>query len=48
MGWIGVIEKLEEFDELAAAMAILDQSVNLIGEQVDAAWRSWQRSSESR
>src|SRR5215831_15048768 len=32
MGRIGGIEKLEEFDELAAAMAILDQGVNLAGE----------------
>ena len=36
MGLIGGIEKLEEFDELAAAMAILDQGVNLAGEQIDA------------
>jgi hypothetical protein len=37
-GWAGIggIEKLEEFDELAAAMAILDQSVNLTGVQIDA------------
>jgi hypothetical protein len=35
-GRIGGIEKLEEFDEFAAAMAILDQSVNLTGEQIDA------------
>jgi hypothetical protein len=40
MGRIGVIEKLEEFDELAAAMAILDQSVNLTGEQIDAGQRA--------
>src|SRR5712672_2345870 len=36
MGRIGGIEKLKEFDELAAAMAILDQGVNLTGEQIDA------------
>ena len=36
MGRIGGIEKLEEFDELAAAMAILDQGVNLTAEQIDA------------
>jgi hypothetical protein len=37
-GWAGIggIEKLEEFDELAAAMAILDQSVNPTGVQIDA------------
>src|SRR5271155_5382983 len=28
VGWIGGVEKLEEFDEFAAAVAILDQSVN--------------------
>ena len=37
VGWIGGVEKLEEFDEFAAAVAILDQSVNCAGEQVDAA-----------
>jgi len=26
MGWIGRVEKLEELDELAAAVAILDQT----------------------
>ena len=36
MGRIGGIEKLEEFDELAATMAILDQGVNLAGQQIDA------------
>jgi len=29
MGWIGRVEKLEKLDELAAAVAILDQAVNL-------------------
>ena len=33
MGRIGGVEKLEEFDEFAAAMAILDQGVNLAGER---------------
>src|SRR5208337_4096220 len=35
VGRIGGVEKLEEFDEFAAAVAILDQSVNRAGEQVD-------------
>ena len=35
VGWIGGVEKLEEFDEFAG-VAILDQSVNRAGEQVDA------------
>jgi hypothetical protein len=35
MGWIVGIEKLKEFDELAAVMAIPDQGVNLTGEQID-------------
>src|SRR6201994_457816 len=34
-GRIGGIEKLEEFDELAAAVAVLDQGVDLPGEQID-------------
>ena len=29
VGWIGGVEKLEEFDKFAAAVAILDQGVNL-------------------
>ena len=37
MGWIGRVEKLEKLDELTAAMAILDQGVNLTGQQIDAA-----------
>ena len=37
MGRIGGIDKLKELNELAAAMAILDQGVNLTGEQIDAA-----------
>ena len=36
MRWIGRVEKLEELDELAAAVAILDQSVNLPGQQIEA------------
>ena len=36
MARIGGIDKLEEFDELAAAMAIPDQHVNLTGQQIDA------------
>ena len=36
MNRIGRVEKLEEFDELAAAVAILNQGVNLTGEQIDA------------
>ena len=34
-GRIGGIEKLEEFDELAAAVAIFDKRVDLAGEQID-------------
>src|SRR6059058_2348104 len=34
-GRVGGIEKLEEFDELAAAMAISDERVDLSGEQID-------------
>ena len=33
---IGAVEKLEEFDKFAAAMAILDQGVDLAGNEVDA------------
>ena len=33
---VGGVEQLEEVDELAAAMAILDQGVDLAGQQVDA------------
>src|SRR5215469_10571534 len=36
MARIGGIDKLKEFDELAAAMAILDKGVNLTGQQIDA------------
>ena len=34
-GRIGGIEKLEEFDELAAAVALPDDLVDLAGEQID-------------
>src|SRR5262249_49906377 len=34
--WIGPIEELEELDELAAAVTIPDQGVNLAGQQIDA------------
>jgi hypothetical protein len=33
---IGGVEKLEEFDEFPAAMAILDQRMDLAGDEVDA------------
>jgi len=36
IGRIRRIEKLEEFDELAAAVAILDHGVDLAGDQIDA------------
>jgi hypothetical protein len=36
MGRIGGIEKLEKFDEFAAAMAVLDEGVNLASQQIDA------------
>src|SRR5271166_3531927 len=35
-GRIGGVEKLEEFDEFAAAMPILDQRMDLAGDEVDA------------
>ena len=34
-GRVSGIEKLEEFDELAAAVAVFDQGVDLAGEQID-------------
>src|SRR6185295_269790 len=34
-GRISDVEKLEEFDELPAAMAVPDQGVDLAGEQID-------------
>ena len=33
---IGGVEKLEEFNEFAAAVAVLDEGVGLAGEQIDA------------
>jgi len=36
MARIGGIDKLKEFDELAAAMAVPDQGVNLTAQQIDA------------
>ena len=33
--WIGGVEQLEEFDEFAASVAILDQSVDLAGDEID-------------
>ena len=35
-GRISGIEKLEEFDELSATMAILDKGVDLAGEQINS------------
>ena len=52
VGRVCGVEQLEEVDELAAAMTILDQGVNFAGQQVDAGhqavtvpWRlySWSR-----
>jgi hypothetical protein len=40
MGWIGRVEKLAKLDELAAAVAILDQGVNLTVQQIDAGRRT--------
>ena len=34
-GRIGGIEKLKEFDELSAAMAVPDQGMDLAGEQIN-------------
>jgi hypothetical protein len=36
MGRIGGIDKLEKFDEFAAALAIPDEGMNLTGQQIDA------------
>jgi hypothetical protein len=36
VGWIGGIEKLEEFDELSAAVAVSDQGMDLAGEQINS------------
>ena len=34
-GRVSGIKKLEEFDKLAAAVAVFDQGVDLAGEQID-------------
>ena len=34
-GRIGGVDKFEEFDEFAAAVPILDQGVNLAGDEID-------------
>ena len=39
VGRVSGIEKLEEFDELAAAVALPDERVDLAGEQIDPANR---------
>jgi hypothetical protein len=36
MGRIGSVDKLEKFDEFAAAVAIPDEGMNLTGKQIDA------------
>ena len=36
MGRIDGVEKLKEFDKLAAAVAVLDEGMNLAGQQIDA------------
>jgi hypothetical protein len=36
IGWVGPIEELEELDELAAAVTIPDQGMNLASQQIDA------------
>src|SRR5271157_4636817 len=36
MARIGGVEELEEFNEFAAAVAVLDEGVDLAGEQIDA------------
>ena len=36
VGRIGGVEELEEFNEFAAAVAVLDEGVDLAGEQIDA------------
>ena len=35
VSWIGGIDKLEKFDEFAAAMTVPDKGVNLTGEQIN-------------
>ena len=36
IGRIGGVDKLEKFDEFAAAVAIPDEGMNLTGQQIDA------------
>ena len=51
VGRIGGIDKLEEFDEFATAMAVPDQSVNLAADKVDAGQQltvPWRLYSNSR
>ncbi len=36
VGWIGGVEKLEEFDEFAAAVTVLNERVDLAGDEIDA------------
>src|SRR5207344_549970 len=36
VGWIGGVEKLEEFDEFATAVAVLDEGVNRAGDEIDS------------
>jgi hypothetical protein len=36
VGRIGGVEELEEFDEFAAAMAVLDQGMDRAGDKIDA------------
>jgi hypothetical protein len=37
VGWISGVEKLEEFDELAAAVAVPDEGMDPASEQVSPA-----------
>ena len=36
IGGIGRVQDLEKFDELAAAVAVFDESMDLAGQQIDA------------
>ena len=40
MDRIGGVEKLEKFDEFATAVAILDEGVNLAGQQINPGQQS--------
>jgi hypothetical protein len=35
VGWIGGVNELEKLDELAAAMAVLDQGMDVAGDEID-------------